>query len=169
MLFLSCAPFPKSELQCGVSLCDWGCGIAGNHTPVQTAYGTVQGELSPHFRAVYPKLATVPSFTGYWLVPPDSFWELTLQWGCVGGVHEAKANVRMEQLWLTVGVCSRGFIWCFKVVLLLQGSLVGTKETCTVERAVFPSLPSWSTLSEKFRKGVWTEVSCVQSYGFQRG
>lgn len=70
----------------------------------------------------------------YWILT-DAFWELTLQWGCVVGVHEAKVDFRMEQLWLTVGVCWRGFICCFSIVLLLQGSLVGTKESCTVERA----------------------------------
>lgn len=162
MLSLLYTPFPKSKLQWGVSLWLrlWCC--RKSHPCADSLWHCAEWAETPFQSSVS---STDHSPILYWILT-DAFWELTLQWGCVVGAHKAKANVRMEQLWLTVGVCWRGFIGCFRMVLLLQGSLVGTKETCIVEGAAFPSLLRWFMLLEKFRKGVWTEVCCVQSCGF---
>lgn len=94
---------------------------------------------------MFPKLARVakgkiPSFSGYLLIPPMCFEKMVLLWGHVGNDRVAKANVSMEKLTLTASVCSRDFMCRFRVVSLVQGSLVRIKGTCTVERAVCHSL-----------------------------
>lgn len=165
MLFLLCTPFPKSKLQWGVSLCAEAV-VLQEITPLCRQPVDCAGWAETPFQSCVSPAGHSPIL--YWTLTctPDAFSELTLQWGCDVWVHKAKANVRMEQLWLTVGVCWRGFICWFRIVLLPQGSLVGTKETCTVERAGFPSLSRWFMLLEKFRIGLWTEVCCVQICGF---
>lgn len=66
------------------------------------------------------------------------FEKMVLLWGYVGNNHVA--NVSMEKLALTTYVCSRGFMCRFRVISLVQGSLVRIKGTYTVKRAVFHSL-----------------------------